>query len=139
MNIEGCQIKDDDEILEEEKNRFNFRRFKPEELEKRYSPFERTKKEFPFLFQKKREVIPKEDHKISLDEIINKVRDLSFNSPELNAIRENICEDSKFSPHTPPYPPYSRTASPMPALELGDSAMITELKESHEMIVDEHK
>lgn len=138
MNQE-CQIKDEDEILEEEKNRFNFRRFKPEELEKKYSPFERSKKDFPFLFQKKRDVVHKEDHKISLDEIINKVRDLSFNSPELNAIRENICEDIKFSPHTPTYPPYSRTPSPMPDLELGDSAMKTELKNSTPMHIDEQK
>ena len=27
-----CQIKDDDEIMEEEKNRYNFRRFTEEEM-----------------------------------------------------------------------------------------------------------
>ena len=53
MNQE-CQIKDDNEISDEEKNRFNFRRFTPEDLEKKNSPFERIKKkEYPFLFQKK--------------------------------------------------------------------------------------
>jgi hypothetical protein len=129
MNIDNeCKIKDDDEILAEENNRFNFRRFKPEDLEKKYSPFERNKKDFPFLFQKKRET-PREGFKISLEEIISKVRDLSFNSPEISAMRENILH----SPHTPPYPPYSRSTSPMPELSLG------ELKENSDMKVDEHK
>ena len=41
MNNE-CKIKDDDEILEEEMNRYNFRRFTPEEIQKKYSPFEVT-------------------------------------------------------------------------------------------------
>jgi len=92
MNNE-CQIKDDDEILEEEKNRFNFRRFTQEEIIKKNNPFERFKKKettFPFLFQKKKNT--KEEIKISLDDIINQVRDLSFNS-------------ITYSPHTPPYPP----------------------------------
>jgi len=125
-----CQIKDDEEILEEENNRFNFRRFKPEELEKKYSPFERTKKEFPFLFQKKREE-PKENHKISLEEIITKVRDLSVNSPELNSIRENILVSNSPS-RTPPYPP-----SPIPEYSLGDSEMSNELKNKDSMNLDE--
>lgn len=42
MNKE-CQIKDDDEIELEEKNRFNFRRYTPDEIQKKHSPFERTK------------------------------------------------------------------------------------------------
>ena len=109
MNNE-CRIKDEDEIMEEEKNRFNFRRFKPEELDKKYSPFERNKKEFPFLFQKnKRETVQKEDHKISLEEIISKVKDLSFNSPTL------------YSPHTPQYPPWDLSGNIiMPSLDLND-------------------
>ena len=79
MNNE-CQIKDDDEILEEENNRFNFRRFTAEEIEKKYSPFDRVKKKgFPFLFQKKRELY-KEDTKISLDEIITRISDISLNN-----------------------------------------------------------
>lgn len=123
MNNE-CQIKDDDEIMEEEKNRFNFRRFKPEELEKKYSPFERTKKEFPFLFQKKREhPVQREEHRISLEDIISQVKDLSLNSPELKAICGNIDEDVKLSPHTPPYPPFSRPSSPMPELNLEDTIL----------------
>jgi hypothetical protein len=131
MNKE-CKIMDDNEILEEEKNRFNFRRFKPEELEKKYSPFERTKKEFPFLFQKKREV-PKGEHKISLEDIISQVKDLSFSSPELNAIRGNINEDMELSPHTPLYPPHSPCVSPMPELNLDD----TILKDTSTMKQDE--
>ena len=95
MNNE-CKIKDDDEILEEELNRFNFRRFTQEEIVQKNNPFERFKKKdytcstFPFLFQKKK--INKEEIKISLDDIINQVKDLSFNS-------------ITYSPRTPPYPP----------------------------------
>lgn len=94
MNNE-CQIKDDDEILEDELNRFNFRRFTQEEIIKKNNPFERFKKKestFPFLFQKKKILNVKEDIKISLDDIINQVRDLSFNS-------------ILYSPRTPAYPP----------------------------------
>ena len=92
MNNE-CKIKDDDEILEEELNRFNFRRFTQEEIIKKNNPFERFKKKestFPFLFQKKKNT--KEEIKISLDDIINQVKDLSFNSV-------------LYSPRTPSYPP----------------------------------
>ena len=98
MNKE-CQIKDDDEILEEEKQRYNFRRFTQEELNKKNSPFERfKKKEYPFLFQKKK-VVSKESTSISLNEIIEKVKDLSFNTPPISFIDVDIS-------HTPPYPPY---------------------------------
>ena len=96
MNNE-CQIKDDDEILEEELNRFNFRRFTQEEIIKKNNPFERFKKNenisstFPFLFQKKK-VNAREEIKISLDDIINQVKDLSFNSV-------------LYSPRTPLYRP----------------------------------
>jgi hypothetical protein len=95
MNNE-CKIKDDDEIIEEELNRFNFRRFTQEEIIKKNNPFERFKKKenicstFPFLFQKKKNT--KEEIKISLDDIINQVKDLSFNSV-------------LYSPRTPSYPP----------------------------------
>ena len=69
-----CQIKDDNEILEEENNRYNFRRFTPEEIQKKHSPFERVskKKDIPFLFQKKK-YSPKLDSKISLEDIMNKI------------------------------------------------------------------
>ena len=70
MNQE-CKIVDEEEMS-------NFRRFKPEDLEKKYSPFERVqKKEFPFLFQKKQ--IPKESTKTCLEDIIAKFKDLSCN------------------------------------------------------------
>lgn len=127
MNNE-CQIKDDDEIIEEEKSRFNFRRFKPEELEKKYSPFERTKKEFPFLFQKKRES-PKEEHKISLEDIITKVKDLSVNSPELQALQNKIA----YSPHTPPYGPYS----PIPEFFLDGSGNSVDLNTRSSKNIDD--
>jgi len=128
MNNE-CQIKDDDEILEEENNRFNFRRFTSEEIEKKHSPFERIKKkEFPFLFQKKRESY-REDTKISLDEIITRISDISLNSvntvlgpnqfahngmvfePTTPVLSTTLVDESPLpemsleSPGTPPYPP----------------------------------
>jgi hypothetical protein len=56
-----CEILNDNEIEELEKNmkQLNFRRFDAAELEKRFSPFDKTqRKEFPFLFQKK-----KKEHK----------------------------------------------------------------------------
>ena len=62
-----CEILNDSEIEELEKNmkQLNFRRFDAAELEKRFSPFDKTqKKEFPFLFQKKKKepivVVPDE-------------------------------------------------------------------------------
>jgi len=129
MNNE-CQIKDDDEILKEENNRFNFRRFTSEEIEKKHSPFERIKKkEFPFLFQKKREPY-KEDTKISLDDIITRISDISLNSvntvlgpnqfthngmvfePTTPVLSSIAIDESQLpemsleeSPGTPPYPP----------------------------------
>ena len=124
MNKE-CQIKDDDEILEEELNRFNFRRFTQEEIMKKNNPFERFKKKemaFPFLFQKKK--LSKEEDKstkISLDEIMNQVKDLSFNSV-------------LYSPKTPAY-------APSPLFDLSGN-WITELptlKLEPIMDVDEQK
>ena len=85
-----CKIVDEEEMS-------NFRRFKPEDLEKKYSPFERVqKKEFPFLFQKKH--IPKETMKTSLEDIINKMKDLSCNSPAFHSI-----EYPNLLPFTPPF------------------------------------
>ena len=102
MNKE-CKIKDDDEILEEEKQRYNFRRFTPEELNKKNSPFERfKKKEYPFLFQKKKVVSKDSTTSISLNEIIEKVKDLSLNTPPFTSLNAAIPS----SPHTPPYPPW---------------------------------
>ena len=104
-----CQIKDDDEILEEEKNRYNFRRFTPEEIQKKHSPFERTskKRELPFLFQKKK-YSPKLEGKVSLEDIIFKIEDLNIN---------DLSGNIDFIPKTPPYPPYSRPITPIPQIE----------------------
>jgi hypothetical protein len=105
-----CQIKDDDEILEEEKQRYNFRRFTPEELNKKNSPFEKTglssfkKKEYPFLFQKKKPFI-KDTTSISLDDIIEKVKDLNMNNVDLSG-NEFIFNGKVYTPTTPPYPPW---------------------------------
>jgi len=96
-----CKIVDEDETS-------NFRRFKPEDLEKKYSPFERIqKKEFPFLFQKKH--IPKENTKTSLEDIINKMRDLSCNSPTFKPIH---ALDTPF-PYLLPLTPISDSRTPL--------------------------
>ena len=81
-----CEILDDSEVEELEKNikQLNFRRFDAAELEKRFSPFDKTqKKEFPFLFQKKSKKIT--ESKISLNDIIS--------NKEVESL-------------TPPYSPY---------------------------------
>jgi len=77
-----CEILDDNEIEELEKNikKLNFRRFDVAELEKRFSPFDKTqKKEFPFLFQKKSKKIT--DQKISLNDITSNKEDESLTPP----------------------------------------------------------
>ena len=77
-----CEILDDNEIEELEKNvkKLNFRRFDAAELEKRFSPFDKTqKKEFPFLFQKKSKKIT--DPKISLNDITSNKEDESLTPP----------------------------------------------------------
>jgi hypothetical protein len=123
MNNE-CKIKDDDEIIEEEKQRYNFRRFTPEEINIKNSPFERLKKkEYPFLFQKKK-ILPKELNSllsISLNDIIEKVKDLSFNS-------------ILYSPKTPVYPP-----SPLFDLSGNFISEMPTLKLEPIMDVDEQK
>lgn len=102
--FQECQIKDDDEIMEEENNKYNFRRFTSEEIAKKNSPFDRTKKkELTFLFQKKKAFM-KDDTKISLEDIINKITilDISMNKINYVDISGNIIP---YSPKTPPYPP----------------------------------
>jgi len=77
-----CEILDDNEIEELEKNikQLNFRRFDIAELEKRFSPFDKTqKKEFPFLFQKKIKKIT--EQKKSLNDIISNKEDESLTPP----------------------------------------------------------
>lgn len=92
-----CEILDDDEIEKQDKTPFNFRRFEVEELERRSSPFEKTqKKEFPFLFQKKKPRVI-EEKKISLDELMMKVNNLNIDEHKIIEEHESL---------TPPYPPY---------------------------------
>ena len=88
--------------LEEEElvdaNRYNFRRWTSEELQRKQSPFERgTKREFPFLFQKKR-TPERKDTKTSLEDICTQLNDVKMND---------------FEPNTPPYPPYSPSSTPL--------------------------
>lgn len=107
MNKE-CQIKDDDEIELEEKNRFNFRRYTPDEIQKKHSPFERTKKrEAPFLFQKKKPIC-KEDQKTSLEDILTKMESLTVK--DLSGVQLGTPPFSPYSPKistTPTFSPYS--------------------------------
>jgi hypothetical protein len=122
MNGE-CKIKDDDEIVQEELNRYNFRRFTPEEIQKKYSPFERIskKKELNFLFQKKK-YSPKMEGKMSLEDIMSKMEHLDLSG-------NTIINEA----HTPPYPPFnSRPSTPMPEMNLDDSV----LKEKSTMELD---
>lgn len=86
----NCKILDDEEIETVNKERQTYRKWNMDGSEKRIFPFDRyQKKEFPFLFKKKAN--PKEENsRISLDEIITKVKDLSMNSPVLVSIQENV-------------------------------------------------
>ena len=88
---DDCRIVDEDES-------YNFRRFKPEELEKKYSPFEHVhKKDFPFLFQKKQiHKDPIENTKISLEDIIEQMKNLG-KTQELHI-------ENKFIPIENPFP-----------------------------------
>jgi len=110
-----CLINDEDE----EHNQFNFRRFTQEEIIKKNNPFERTKKKevtFPFLFQKKK--VETKAITISLEDIINQVKDLSFNSPIYPLL---------YSPKTPPYSPYDISENIVPYLNLNESNQTTDL------------
>ena len=100
-----CEILNDDEIEKYENNStlFNFRRFDAAELERRSSPFDKTqKKEFPFLFQKRK---PRhiEERKISLDELTHKLDAINV---ENNNIENTIHITEEYESHTPPYPPF---------------------------------
>ena len=95
--------------LEEEElvdaNRYNFRRWSSEELQRKQSPFERgTKREFPFLFQKKR-APERKDTKTSLEDICTQLNNVKIHTYELNT--------EVYLPSTPPYPPYSASTTPL--------------------------
>jgi hypothetical protein len=102
----SCKILDDDEIEESKNTLTNFRRFEVEELQRKFSPFEKTtqqKKEFPFLFQKKKMRVY-EEKKISIDELMGKIESLKVDENK-NAIIENTDEELKeYVSHTPEWP-----------------------------------
>ena len=119
---DDCRIVDEDES-------YNFRRFKPEELEKKYSPFEHVhKKDFPFLFQKKQiHKDPIENTKISLEHIIEQMKNLG-KTPEFPIENKFIPIENPF-PGLLPLTPYigyesktphfrGRTPSPPPEFSL---------------------
>ena len=141
--MNDCKILDDDEIENVEKNKYNFRSWTVEDLEKRNFPFERfQKKEFPFLFKKKGQY-QKEESKISLNEIIIKVRDLSMNSPILSYMQNDIVpsfdldqqqqeqqeqeqeqqQEQHNLPHSPPYPPLLSVEEAMSDLKISESIL----------------
>jgi len=124
MNNNECQIQDEDTP-----SRFNFRRFTSEEIEKKHSPFERIKKrEFPFLFQKKK-FLAKEEVKISLEDIITTVGDISQNTVSLRP-NQFVNNGVIYEPNTPPYPPTSNLNELMSELDLNTNENI---------VIDEQK
>jgi hypothetical protein len=115
-----CEILDDSEVEELEKNikQLNFRRFDAAELEKRFSPFDKTqKKEFPFLFQKKVKKITESkislnditESKISLNDITESKISLNEQKISLNEQKislNDIISNKEDESLTPPYSPY---------------------------------
>ena len=133
----SCKILDDDEI-EDSKNRItNFRRFEVEELQRKFSPFEKTsnqKKEFPFLFQKKKAKIY-EDKKISIDELMGKIENLKVDENK-NAIIEDRRNELEESPsHTPDWP---KTEEEFEAINKEFIEYYTNLKKSDNEIVEDN-
>lgn len=99
----SCKILDDNEIEDSKNTLTNFRRFEVEELQRKFSPFEKTthqKKEFPFLFQKKKTKIF-EDKKISIDELMKKIETLKVDENK-NAIIEDVGDELKERASTTP-------------------------------------
>ena len=99
MNNENskCQILDDEEMEKASNNRFNFRRFDSEEIERRSSPFEKNqKKEFPFLFKKKPTFFRKEEEekKVCIEDLMSSVfpvLEIDCSKTEfLNSVNEKI-------------------------------------------------
>ena len=135
--FDSCKILDDHEI-EDSKNRItNFRRFEVEELQRKFSPFEKTsnqKKEFPFLFQKKKTKIY-EDKKISIDELMGKIESLKVDENKSAIIedRKNKLEESPS--HTPDWP---KTEEEFAAINREFIEYYTNLKKSDDKIVEDN-
>lgn len=108
-NLSNCKILDDNEIEDSKNTLTNFRRFEVEELQRKFSPFEKTKhqkKEFPFLFQKKKTKIF-EDKKISIDELMGKIDNLKVDEnknviiDDIDEIGEELKERTSCTPEWP--------------------------------------
>jgi hypothetical protein len=106
QKFDKCEILDDDEMGNKV---FNFRRFEVEELQRKFSPFEKTKhqkKEFPFLFQKKKTKIF-EDKKISIDELMGKIDNLKVDEnknliiDDTGDIGDELKERTSYTPEWP--------------------------------------
>jgi len=98
MNSDCKILTEEEEEALLDSNRYNFRRWSSEELQRKQSPFERgTKREFPFLFQKKR-APERKDTKTSLEDICTQLNNVKIN---------------QYEPNTPPYPPHSPLPTPL--------------------------
>jgi hypothetical protein len=105
-NLSNCKILDDNEIEDSKNTLTNFRRFEVEELQRKFSPFEKTKhqkKEFPFLFQKKKTKIF-EDKKISIDELMGKIDNLKVDENKNVIIDDAGDELKERTSYTPEWP-----------------------------------
>jgi len=115
MNNENkCEILDDDEMEKvQSTNRFNFRRFDTEEIERRSSPFEKNqKKEFPFLFKKKPTFFRKEEEKkVCIEDLMSsvneKINKLKLDENQIVDLSQNAMDveiDKEYVSHTPEWP-----------------------------------
>ena len=103
-----CKILTEEEEELVDTTRYNFRRWTSEELQKKQSPFERgTRKEFPFLFQKKK-FSERKDTKTSLEDICAQLKDVDVNTNIDVNVDVNV-DVNEYKSLTPPYPPYSTT------------------------------
>lgn len=99
-----CEILDDEEMENQKALPYNFRRFEVEELQRRSSPFEKSqKKEFPFLFQKKKPRVI-EEKKISIDELMKKVNDIKLDDTQNCIINDEDIKMKEYKTYTPEYP-----------------------------------
>jgi len=134
--FDSCKILDDHEI-EDSKNRVtNFRRFEVEELQRKFSPFEKSnqKKEFPFLFQKKKTKIY-EDKKISIDELMGKIETIKLDENKNAIIEDRKDESNESTSHTPDWP---KTEEEFEAINKEFIEYYTNLKKSDNEIVEDN-
>lgn len=134
----SCKILNDEEIEESKNVLTSFRRFDVEELQRKFSPFEKTthqKKEFPFLFQKKKMRVY-EEKKISIDELMGKIESLKVDDNS-NAIIEDT--DEKFREYVSHTPEWPKTREEFEAVhqEIVEHYANLKKNEEHKIVKDE--